>query len=337
LSRSGFARARTVSAAILLAAIVPAARVPAQEPPLPPDTPSSELSTRGLGTSGLDSARRARLEAALRSGAYAEAQALLVEAVEREPKSPELLKLLGGVFFVQGRPLNAAIAFKKAEAIAPLDERSRFTLAMAYVAMKKREWARPELDKLVAAFPRSPLYLYWTARLDYDDGQYAAAVTRLLRVVELDPGYVKAHDNLGLCYDALGKSEEAERRYREAIRLDRTRKPRSPWPTLNLGILLLRQDRLEEAEPLFRESVESDPTFPQGHYQLGIVLEKKGRAADAIAELQEAAGLDPAYPEPQYALARVFRRQGDADKADQALALFQKLKKEKGQAGPGSR
>jgi tetratricopeptide (TPR) repeat protein len=336
LSRSGFARARTVRAAIVLAAIAPAARARGQEPSPPPDPTSSELTTGGLGSTGLEDDRRARLEAALRSGAYDEAQALLAEAVQREPNSPDLLKLLGGVFFVQGRPLNAAIAFKKAEALAPLDERSRFTLAMAYVAMKKREWARPELDKLVAAFPRSPLYLYWTARLDYDDGQYADAVKRLLRVVELDPGYVKAHDNLGLCYDALGQTDEAERRYREAIRLDRTRKPRSPWPTLNLGILLLRQDRVDEAESLFHESVESDPKFPQGHYQLGIALEKKGRAADAIVELQEASRLDPAYAEPQYALARVFRRQGDTRKADEALALFQKLKREKGQAGPGS-
>ena len=84
--------------------------------------------------------------------------------------------MLGGVFFLRGRPLNAAIALKKAEAIAPLDERSRFTLVMAYVALGHRDWARPELARLTAAAPASPLYPYWTARLDYDDGQYATAV-----------------------------------------------------------------------------------------------------------------------------------------------------------------
>jgi Flp pilus assembly protein TadD len=330
LKRGGFALA-TIAAAV----IVPAAM--GQEPPPAPDPSAPELTTKALGGAGLDSDRRARLEAALKSGAYGQAEALLVEAVEREPRSPELLKLLGGVFFVQGRPLNAAIAFKKAEALIPLDERSRFTLAMAYVAMKKPEWARPELDKLVTAYPRNPLYLYWTGRLDYDNGQYASAVKRFLQVVELDPGYVKAHDNLGLCYEGLGQPADAERSYREAIRLDRARRPRSPWPTLNLGILFLRQDRVDEAESLFRESVQVEPRFPQGHYQLGIALEKNGRAGEAIGELQEAAKLDPSYPEPQYALARVFRKQGNRDKADEALALFQKLKKEKDQAGPGSR
>jgi tetratricopeptide (TPR) repeat protein len=328
---------RFARAWIGLPAILAAAPIAAQEPPPTPDSTASDLTTRGLGGAALDGERRARLEVALRSGAYEQAEALLVEAVGREPKSPELLKLLGGVFFVEGRPLNAAIAFKKAEALSPLDERSRFTLAMAYVAMKKPEWARPELDKLVAAYPKNPLYLYWTARLDYDDGQYAAAIERLRHVVELDPGFVKAHDNLGLCYEALGRPDDAVRSYEEAIRLDRGRTPRSPWPPLNLGILLLRQDRLDEALALFRESVEDDPKLPQGHYQLGVALEKKERLAEAIAELQESSRLDPVYPEPQYALARVFRRQGDAEKADRALALFQDLKKQKGQAGPRPR
>jgi tetratricopeptide (TPR) repeat protein len=309
----------------------------AQEPPPRPDASALDLGTAGLSGAGLDGESRARLEEALRAGAYDRAEALLVDAVERQPRSPELLRLLGGVFFVRGRPLNSAIAFKKAEALSPLDERSRFTLAMSYVALKRRDWARPELDRLVEAFPRNPLYLYWTARLDYDDGQYATAVKRLLHVIELDPAFLKAHDNLGLCYDALGQYEQAARSFQEAIRLNRERATRSPWPTLNLGLLLLRQDRPDEAEPLFRESVKSDANFPQGHYQLGVVLEKKGRSAEAIAELEEAARLDPTYAEPQYALARIYRRNGDAEKADRALALFQKLKKEKDQAGSGPR
>jgi tetratricopeptide (TPR) repeat protein len=324
---------------LALAGAVLAAKALAQEPPPRPDPSAPELTTKGLAGAGLDGERRARIEEALRSGAYDRAETLLVEAVKREPKSPDLLRLLGGVFFVRGRPLNSAIAYKKAEALAPLDERSRFTLAMSYVALKRRDWARPELDKLVESFPRNPLYLYWTARLDYDGGQYAVAVRRLNRVIELDPGFLKAHDNLGLCYEALGQLDEAVRSYREAIRLNRERKEWTPWPTLNLGLLLLRQDRPDEAEPLFRESVQGDPQLPQGHYQLGIALEKSGRAVEAIAELEVASRLDPSYPEPHYALARIFRKSGDAERADRALALFQKLKKEKerDQAGSGPR
>ena len=325
------------SAHRVLALAVLAAAADAQEPPSVPDLSLPGLDGGDLARTGLDRERRARIEGALREGAYDRAEALLQEVVEREPPSAEVLRLLGGVFFLRHNYLNAAVAIKKAEALAPLDERSRFTLAMSYVVMGRRDWARPELAKLAGAAPRNALYLYWTARLDSDDGQYAAAVESLLRAIALDPRFVKAHDNLGLCYEALGKYDEAIRSYEEAVRLNRELKSPSPWPPLNLGILLGRLDRPDEPEVLFRESVRSDPRFPQGHYQLGTVLEKKGRSAEAIAELEEAARLDPSYPEPHYALARIHRKSGDAEKADRALEAFQRLKKEKGGAAPERR
>jgi tetratricopeptide (TPR) repeat protein len=285
----------------------------------------------------MDAALRADIARALQAGAYDRAETLLLEAVERQPQSPELLRLLGGVLFLRGRALNAAVALKKAEALAPLDERSRFTLAMAYVALGRRDWARPELEKLVSPASRNPLYLYWTSRLDYDDGQYAAAVQGYLHAIELDPAFAKAHDNLGLCYEALGRFDEALRSYREAARLTREQKTKWPWPALNLGLFLSRLDRTDEAEALFRAALGDDPRFAQGHYQLGVLLERGGRLEAAAAELEDAARLDPAYPEPQYALARLYRRRGDTDRANRALVEFQRLKKEKGQTAAGSR
>ena len=287
---------------------------------------------------GLAGERSARIAEALRSGDYERAEALLLEAAQAQPGSAEVLRQLGGVFLARGRALNAAVALKKAEAIAPLDEPSRFTLVMSYVALGRRAWARPELAKLVEGAPANPLYPYWVGRLDYDDGQYAAAIKHFLRAIELDPRFMKAHDNLGLCYDALGRFDEALRSWEEAIRLNDAQPAKSPWPSLNLGLMLTRLDRLDEAEVLFRESLRCDPRFPQAHYQLGITLEKKGRAGEAASELEEAARLDPGYAEAQYALARLYRRAGEARKADQALQRFQEIKKDrekKDQAAPG--
>jgi tetratricopeptide (TPR) repeat protein len=284
----------------------------------------------------MEADRRARIDEALRSGAYDRARALLLREVELNPRSPELLRLVGGVLFVTGEYLDSAIALKKAEALAPLDERSRFTLAMSYVVMRQRRWARPELEALAAADPRNPLYPYWLARLDYDEEHYATAVEGFRRALALDPSYLKAHDNLGLALDALGRYDEAIASHEEARRLNRERDAHSPWPALNLGILLTRLDRLDEAEPLFRESAREDARFAAAHYQLGLVLEKKGRATDAIFELSQAAQLDPHFPEPHYALARLYRRRGEADRADRAIERFLALKKEKGQAGSGT-
>src|SRR5206468_1504912 len=176
------------------------------------DDPSTPSFSRQLMELQLDPLRLRKLEKAINARDYKPAEKILVEEAERDPRSPRSAKLLaiaGGIFFLDAQYLEAAIAWKKAEAIAPLDDRSRFTLAMAYVRLNRRDWARPELEKLVAAHPQDPLYLYWLARLDYDSKSYTAAISRLQKVVELDPTMMRAYDSLGLCYDYLGQSNEA--------------------------------------------------------------------------------------------------------------------------------
>jgi tetratricopeptide (TPR) repeat protein len=320
--------------ALALAAMSMALHAGAQDRPQP-DPPLSEWAPDVVASlPGLERDAARAVSAALRARAYDEAEKVLVEAAQRPGTTPELLRLLGGVSFLGGHYLNAAIALKKAEAMAPLDERSRFTLAMSYVVLGQRAWARPELRKLAEAAPGNALYPYWTARLDYDASQYADAVAGFLKSLALDPRFVKALDNLGLSYDALGRYDEAEASYDRAVRLNRESGVPSPWPPHNLGLLLTRLNRPAEAEPLFREAVRHDAGFAPAHYQLGLILEKTGRADEAIVELQEAARLDPGYPDPQYALARLFRRLGRAAEADGALEIFRRLKNEQRKAAP---
>ena len=325
--------------ALIVALLVLVAPATAQEPPQPQDSVQLGVFDGELPTTGIGGERGAAIAEALRTAAYDRAETLLLEAAEAQPKNAAILRLLGGLFFVRGRPLNAAVALKKAEKLAPLDDRSRFTLVMSYVAMGHRDWARPELARLIETDPRSALYAYWSARLDYDDQQFAAAAKGFLHAIELDPRSMKAWDNLGLDYDALSRFDEAVHAFEEAIRLNDEQKTKSPWPSLNLGLLLTRLDRLDEAEARFRGSLACDPGFPLAHYHLGLILEKKGRVGEAVAELEEAARLDPASAEGQYALARVYRRAGDKEKADRALQRFEQLKKEKdqkkAQVGPG--
>jgi tetratricopeptide (TPR) repeat protein len=318
------------AALVALAAALGATPVAAAQDPPAAAAGMSALEARDLDSLPLDADGRTRIAQALAGGAYDEVQGLLLGAYARNPQSPELLRLLGGVLFVTGEYLNSAIALKKAEALAPLDARSRFTLAMAYVVLRQRRWARPELEMLAAADPRNPLYPYWLARLEYDEEHYAAAVEGFRRALAVDPGYLKAYDNLGLALDALGRYDEAIQSGQEALRLNRARASHSPWPALNLGLVLMRLDRLDEAEALFRESAREDPRFAPAPYQLGVVLEKKGRNAEAAAALGEAVRLDPRYAEPHYVLARLYRRAGETEKADRALERFQALKKQEG-------
>ena len=277
----------------------------------------------------LEPAQRAAVQQAIKAHDYPRAETVLVEEINKNPKAPQLLTFLGSLFFLDGKYLNTAIAMKKAEAIAPLDDRNRFTLALSYIILNHGDWARPELEKLARANPREPLYSYWLGRLDYDAMQFKAAAANLRKALELDPNFMKAYDNLGLTYEALAQYDDAIRIYQQALGLNRRQLNPSPWPPLNLGTLLIKLGRLEEAETCMQESLRYEPRFPKAHFQMGLLLEKEKKDEEAIRELSRSAEYDPAYPEPHYLLGRIYQRLGDKAKADAEWQTFQKLKKEK--------
>jgi tetratricopeptide (TPR) repeat protein len=307
---------------LIAASLAASSRSAAQGPP--PSPLEMEISTSAGWP--VPAQVRSDLERALASKNYARAERLLADAIAREPSSRHLLTQIASVFMMDRKPLNAAIALKKAEALGPLDNQLRLQLALAYIAMKRADWARPELERLAADDPGDVKYPYWLARLDYDAGQYGSAVRRLKDVVAREPAFARAHDNLGLCYEALNEPEPAIAHYREAVRLNRAEaKTASAWPALNLGILLRSRGELDEAERLFREALAIDRRFAPAHYQLGVVLEERGRPDEAVKALRQATSYDSEYPEAYYALSRISRRQGRTAEADAAMNTFKRL------------
>jgi tetratricopeptide (TPR) repeat protein len=302
----------------------------AQQAPAPEalPVPGAPKSLAGLQ---LEPSRSAELEGALNRRDYKRAETILLEETQRDPKSgraAKLYTLMGHIFFLDGQYLNSAIAWKKAEAIAALDDQSRFSLAMAYLQLNRPDWGRDELQRLSRGDPQNPLYLYWLAKLDYDARAYTPAISRLQRVIELDPNMMRAYNNLGLCFDALGQFDEAIQTFTRAIELNRRQEQPSPWPPLNLAVSLISRNRLDEAVARLHEALSYDPKFSQAHYELGLVREKEGKFEEAIVPLQRAVELDPSYPEPHYALGRIYQREGKRDEAQEQIEEFKKLSKQ---------
>ena len=302
----------------------------AQQVPVPEALPVPGA-TGSLAGLQLEPSRSAELEGSLSRRDYKSAETILLEETQRDPTSARTAKvytLLGHLLFLDGQYLNSAIAWKKAEAIAPLDDQSRFSLAMAYLRLNRPDWGRDELQRLSQGDPQNPLYLYWLAKLDYDARAYTPAINRLRRVIELDPNMMRAYNNLGLCFDALGQFDEAIQSFTRAIDLNRRQKRPSPWPPLNLAVSLISLNRLDEAIARLHEALTYNPKFPQAHYQLGLVLEKEGKYKEAIVPLQQAIELDPLYPEPHYTLGRIYQRQGKREEAQEQIEKFKKLRQE---------
>ncbi len=281
----------------------------------------------------IDTATRAILQEAIGKHNYTSAEDQLAELATMNPKSQPLLLALANVLFLDGKQLNSVVVLKKAEKLGSLDERSGFLLALSYITINQRNLAMRELERLALANPSNAVYPYWLSRLEYRKMDMQAAATYAEKAVRLDPEFMKAYDQMGLCYAGLNRSEQAIQAYTRAILLNRQQSLHSPWPSLNLGTLLRRLDRLDEAESYLRDSVGIDSRFPTAHLRLGQVLERKEHTDEAVVELQEAARLDPTYPDPHYALARIYMKRQDRVSAENELKLFQELRNTDQQKG----
>ena len=139
------------------------------------------------------------------------AEELLAAEARRDPKSQAILLVLANVLFLDGKHLNCAVVLKKAEKLAPLDERNRFLLALSYLTIGRLNWARPELERLAQSSPSNALYPYWLARIAYRKMEIDSALAYVQKAIQLDPAFLKAFDQLGLCYEAMGDSTAPSR------------------------------------------------------------------------------------------------------------------------------
>lgn len=293
----------------------------ATEEPKPPASPIASL--------GLAPEQSSALQHAIDTRDYLTAEKLLLDEIALDPHSQHAVRLLnyaGSVYFLNRDYLHAAVAWKKSEAIAPLDPQLKFSLAMAYIGMQKPDWARPVLESLAAGEPKQALYPYWLGRLDYDGHRYPEAIGHFKHAVELDPRMARAYDNLGLCYYYQNQNDLAVENYRKAIALDGDAPYPSPWPYLNLGVALQFLSQFADAETNLRRALQIDPNFAQAHFQLGLVLEQTDKPEAAIEELREAAKLDAGYAEPHMAMARIYRRLGQEDAARREADIYVHLR-----------
>ncbi len=130
-------------------------------------------------------------------------------------------------------------------------------------------------------------------------------------VVAKRPNNPRAHDNLAIAWEELGRLDRAEQSLREAIRV----RPDYPSAYSNLGGILGRQGRYDEAIDLYHHALGIDPDYVFARVKLGDALVRRGRIDEGIGELRAAVRLSPRYPVARYVLGNALSARGDLDGA----------------------
>lgn len=112
--------------------------------------------------------------------------------------------------------------------------------------------------------------------------------------LEVNPGSLQAHGNLGFLAMSEGRSAEAIEHYRAALATD----PTDPDANTNLANALMARGDLAEAIAHYREALRVTPGDPRIENNLGIALARSHQYQDAAREFEAALNDDGANPEP---------------------------------------
>jgi tetratricopeptide (TPR) repeat protein len=192
--------------------------------------------------------------------------------------------------------------------------------------MRHRAWSSDEVlwRTTLDDFPNAPGALHGYGSALIESGRYVEAIGYLKRVLE-DPGIgrdrraVVARE-LGFAHISLGQVAEAITSYEDSLAATPTSMAHQ-----NLALVLLRLDRLAEAETHMRAAIQLQPDEAESHSGLGAVLARQGKTADAIAAYREAIRLRPTLAVAHANLGVALSSDGRADEAIasllQAIAL----------------
>ena len=127
---------------------------------------------------------------------------------------------------------------------------------------------------------RDAAALFARALLAQDAGDDAAATALLRKVIALTPDRAAPHTNLGILLRRAGRVDDAVREYETAIRLD----PADAAAYHNLGLVHRSRGAFTEAERAYARALELRPNQADTHYNLGILYELYlNRPQDALA------------------------------------------------------
>ena len=126
-----------------------------------------------------------------------------------------------------------------------------------------------------------------------------------------------ALNNMGNLLLKQGKLDEAIARYRKALDI----KPDYADALNNLGTALSAKENLEEAIVQFRKALEITPDSAVACYNLASALARNGNLQEAIAQYRKALEINPDFMDARYYLCKALLLTGDLDAA---MTCFEK-------------
>jgi tetratricopeptide (TPR) repeat protein len=253
--------------------------------------------------------------ALLDKGSLKEAELAVRQYLDKNANSANGHFLLGHILFREQKPQASLAEYTQG---AKFHDPGAFDLKIVgldYVLLGGYADADHWLTRSLERDPKDSQGWYYLGRTKYNENRFEEAIKAFKQCLKLDPKNVKAEDNLGLSYQGLGRTDDAASAYRNAIAWQNHMLEKHFGPFLDMGSLLLEQDRTEEAISYLVQAVEISPQESKPHEQLGKAYARLNELPKAQAELEKAVALVPEIASLHFMLGQVYRKQGMTEKA----------------------
>ena len=246
----------------------------------------------------------------LKEGRLVPAEALCRRTLDRDPRQPEALALMGTIASRQGQHENAVVYGRAAVRERPDEPAFHFHLGAALAASGKPSEAEAAFAEAIRLDPDAVEARNHLAALLFEERRFADAADGYRALLRLVPDAAEVYSNLGLCLRALEDLEGAVEALLHALRLN----PRHANAHCNLGIVRGLQGRHEEAIACQRRALKLSPDNAAMRTNLGLALMANGELAEATTWLEEAVRIDPRLYAAHFNLALMLLSEGDLDR-----------------------
>jgi tetratricopeptide (TPR) repeat protein len=244
---------------------------------------------------------------------YDNADKWLTQSVERNPKDPLALYLLGRAKYNRKHFEEAVHFFTESLKLNPGNAKAKDNLGLSYEALGRNEEA-------MAAYRASGAYLHLGTLLA-ENNRSSEAVPYLMQATQMAPADPIAHRELGKAYLALNKFDQAQTQLEKAVQLDPQSGPThfllgqayrkqglldkakietrryleltgghsSPDDPLSEARSLIKLNKFTDAEQVIRKYLVVHKNSADAHYLLGYILFKEQNAKESLAEYTEGA------------------------------------------------
>jgi len=259
------------------------------------------------------------------AGKFNQAASELRLFLETEQHSATAHTMLAYSLLRLNDPKDSLAEYTRAAAIEPPTAADLQNVAKDYVLLNDLADAEHWMILAVRDNERDPEAWYGLGRIRYSLQRFQAAADCFQRALVLAPRNVKAENNLGLAYEGLNRTGDAIVAYRLAIEFQQKEEHPSAQPLLNLGIILVHQGKLQEAEALLSRAVSIEPRDPRIREQLGHLYLQLNLLQKSQQQFEEAIALKPENPALHFMLGKVYHQEGLEQKAKAEFAKSAEL------------